>query len=191
MSVFLEKYVLPILVAITVLLLITNPLKLAVLTRIITGTVLVALAVIVSLILHWRTKNKQSSARETSSPSRPSTKSSFTTPTPHDIYERIKKLPIYEQEHAAQSYKGLSVHWPVRFSSMYKEKNDADLYKVVLTHLNDERGLIFCWFKLSEYPRLKLVHERDAGMEITGIIRAADEDGCVFLKDAKLIFTDS
>lgn len=143
MQVFLEKYVLPILVTITVLVLITNPMRFAALTRIIIGVVLLILALLVSLYLHRRAKNKECSAKAASGPGSPAAMSSFTTPTPRDIYDRIRKLPLYEQEHEAQSYVGLAVHWPVKFDLMFKEKEDPDLYKVVLFHLNDS-GPIFC-----------------------------------------------
>lgn len=190
MPVLLEKYVLPILAAVSVLVLITNPMKWAIWIRIMALVVLLVLAILVSLDLHRRGKNKESSAKVTSGVTAFGPPSSFTTPTPRDMYDRIKKLPLYEQEQAAQSYRDLPIHWPVRFVYMVKQNDEGDLYRVIVSHSSNDLVRVHCSLKLSEYPRLKLVHEGDTGIEITGTIREVKRYGEVILKDAKLIFTE-
>lgn len=206
MAVLLEKYVLPILAAATVLMLITNPLKLEVLTRIISGMVLLVLAILVSFDLHRRTKNKASSATpvdiqqiiHSHSAPAPPPKSTLdfpqTKPSPREISEYVEKLTPYEQEKPISVYNGVKVSWVASFSDVtsYGAGSrqhfgwDTDIIFSSESSYNDLR--IICGINIEEVPRFKSL-KRGTEVGIKGTISGVFPHA-IRLKNSEFTFFD-
>jgi hypothetical protein len=213
MPVLFEKYILPILATVTVLVLVTNPMNFGVRTRIGSLILVLTIAVGVSYSIHrHNTKNahatspavnstslmpspiasgsnlqtRSNKADDAGGPLLPG-KPTFTRPTPSEIREEINQRPPYEQDHAAESYVGLPVCWAVQFHSLRREK--GDLYDVIFLSSGHGTVLVGCKLSISEYPHLKIARQGE-NIEVTGIIKSVGRIADIVLGDAKIGFPD-
>lgn len=121
------------------------------------------------------------------------------TPTPVDIWNHLRGLPVYQRSLTKDSYVGQKVRWQVIFRNVQALpptlpfKTDATHDLLVFYELGDSKvGIplsIFARITIGSFPRLKIIHE-GARMEIAGEIEYVSENGATRLKDVHITFLD-
>jgi len=117
------------------------------------------------------------------------------SPTLDEIYEQVKRLPVYQQSLVKDSFLGLKVRWAVKFADL-KTVSDAErqLWKIDATHdlLADssESCGIRVHVDIDRFPRLKVLH-KGTPIQVAGEIDFVSDDArFVRLKHGDITFDD-
>jgi hypothetical protein len=116
------------------------------------------------------------------------------TPTPVDIHNHLRGLPVYQRSLTKDSYVGLKVRWQVTFRNVQALpptlpfKTD-DTHDLIAFYEPGAVGIIRARITIGSFPRLKIAHE-GARMEIAGEIEYVSENGDTRLKDVHIAFLD-
>ena len=115
-----------------------------------------------------RQKNENAISIDTVKQSQPvdTPVSPYTTPTPRQIQESIRKQPPYDRESFAKNYLGLRVRWRLSIGSV-----DHEIRDTVRVILRDEPSMnsVLAAISLRDCPKLRIVAEKEP-VDIVGTI---------------------
>jgi hypothetical protein len=116
-------------------------------------------------------------------------------PTPREIFDRIKGLPLFEQRTATNTYIDLPVDWPIRLVQLRPQVGVETKCNILAKYSRAEsgisQGIVCSGIDISKNPRLKSAYEGER-LRVRGIIDSLEVSGeIVYLRDSEILFPET